>query len=79
MPSRNRLLASLLCSAALGSGAAFAQGVEMVADGSQARVVAADLASPWEVTYGADDHLWVTERKAARIARIDPASAAGAR
>ena len=46
----------------------------MVADGFKARVVATDLAAPWEVTYGADDHLWVTERKAAQIARINPDS-----
>ena len=73
MLSNGRLIACFLCSVAFGSGV-HAQGVEMVADGFKARVVATDLAAPWEVTYGADDHLWVTERKAAQIARINPDS-----
>ena len=30
------------------------------------------LAGPWELTYGPDDMLWVTERAGARILRIDP-------
>lgn len=38
------------------------------------RVVAKGLEGPWEVTYGPDDQLWVTERTGKRIVRIDPAS-----
>lgn len=77
MLSQNRLLARFLCSAALSvaaTGFAAAQDVEMVADKFQSRVVVADLGAPWEITYGSDGHLWVTERKAAQITRIDPAS-----
>ncbi|WP_421726460.1 glucose/sorbosone family PQQ-dependent dehydrogenase [Bauldia sp.] len=37
------------------------------------RVVATGLESPWEVTWGPDGHLWVTERTAGRIVRVDPA------
>lgn len=37
------------------------------------RVVASRLADPWEVTYGADGYLWVTERVGKRVLRIDPA------
>ena len=37
------------------------------------RVVAADLANPWEVTWGPDGHLWITERTAFRVTRVNPA------
>lgn len=37
------------------------------------RVVASGLSDPWEVTYGPDNYLWVTESKSYRISRIDPA------
>lgn len=35
------------------------------------RTVAADLDTPWEILWGPDDWLWVTERPG-RISRIDP-------
>lgn len=38
------------------------------------RVLTTGLQGPWEVTWGPDDHLWVTERVGRRILRIDPAS-----
>jgi PQQ-dependent dehydrogenase (s-GDH family) len=38
------------------------------------RVVAADLANPWEVTWGPDGHLWITERTAFRVTRVNPAN-----
>lgn len=38
------------------------------------RVVAKGLEGPWEVTWGPDDMLWVTERTGKRIVRIDPAT-----
>src|SRR5207237_5119594 len=40
------------------------------------RVVTSGLDSPWEVTWGPDDQLWVTERRGRRVLRIDPASGA---
>ena len=33
------------------------------------RVVATGLGFPWEVIWGPDDHLWVTERAGKRIIR----------
>jgi len=36
------------------------------------RVVASKLSDPWEVTYGPDGFLWVTESKGYRVLRIDP-------
>jgi PQQ-dependent dehydrogenase (s-GDH family) len=37
------------------------------------RVVATGLQDPSEVTWGPDEHLWITERSAKRVVRIDPA------
>ena len=77
MSSQNRLLSCFLASVALSvaaTGFAAAQDVATTADKFTSRVVVADLGAPWEITYGTDNHLWVTERKAAQIARIDPAS-----
>ena len=37
------------------------------------RVVASELANPWEVTWGPDGFLWVTERTAFRVTRLNPA------
>jgi PQQ-dependent dehydrogenase (s-GDH family) len=37
------------------------------------RVLATGLEGPWEVTWGPDNFLWVTERTAGQITRIDPA------
>lgn len=36
------------------------------------RVVATGLGSPWEVVWGPDDYLWVTERAGKRIVRVNP-------
>jgi PQQ-dependent dehydrogenase (s-GDH family) len=40
----------------------------------QKSVVTKGLADPWEVTWGPDAKLWVTERSGKRITRIDPAT-----
>ena len=37
------------------------------------RVVATGFASPWEVTWGPDGQLWVTEREAFRVVQVNPA------
>ena len=36
------------------------------------RVIVSGLAGPWEVTWGPDAKLWVTERTGKRVTRIDP-------
>ncbi len=38
------------------------------------RVVATNLANPWEMTWGPDNMLWVTERTGKRVVRIDPST-----
>ena len=40
------------------------------------RVVAQGLESPWEVTWGPDQQLWITEREGLRVVRVDPQSGA---
>lgn len=40
----------------------------------QKRVVISGLASPWEITWGPDNMLWVTERTGKTISRVDPVS-----
>ena len=40
------------------------------------RVVATGLEGPWEVTWGPDQHLWVTERSGKRVVRINPVTGA---
>jgi PQQ-dependent dehydrogenase (s-GDH family) len=37
------------------------------------RVVASGLGNPWEITWGPDGYLWVTERSTFRVTRINPA------
>jgi PQQ-dependent dehydrogenase (s-GDH family) len=39
-------------------------------------VVASGLQNPWEVTWGPDNMLWVTERTGKRVTRIDPSNGA---
>ena len=38
------------------------------------RVVASGLSAPWEVLWGPDAHLWVTERTGRRLIRVNPAT-----
>jgi PQQ-dependent dehydrogenase (s-GDH family) len=50
---------------------------ESVARGSKQfseRVLITGLAGPWELTWGPDNMLWVTERTGKRVSRIDPVS-----
>lgn len=47
-------------------------GITTSADRFTMRVIASDLASPWELAYGPDQTLWVTERVGRRVLRIDP-------
>jgi PQQ-dependent dehydrogenase (s-GDH family) len=37
-------------------------------------VVVSGLANPWELTWGPDGMLWVTERSGRRVTRVDPAT-----
>ena len=56
------------------------QDSQEVADNSapplSSRVLVSGLEGPWEVTWGPDNRLWVTERAGRRVTRIDPQSGA---
>ncbi|WP_417310692.1 glucose/sorbosone family PQQ-dependent dehydrogenase [Devosia sp.] len=66
-----------LCAGLLLSGTAMAQDApDSVVPGQEQfemKVLTQGLSGPWELTYGPDDFLWVTERTAGRIVRVDPA------
>jgi PQQ-dependent dehydrogenase (s-GDH family) len=52
---------------------------ESVVTGTQQfemKVLTTGLEGPWEITWGPDDFLWVTERVGGRIVRINPADGA---
>jgi PQQ-dependent dehydrogenase (s-GDH family) len=40
------------------------------------RVVTTGLSMPWEVVWGPDDQLWITERTGRRVIRVNPATGA---
>jgi PQQ-dependent dehydrogenase (s-GDH family) len=42
------------------------------------RVVTQGLDAPWEITWGPDGRLWVTERRGRRVLRVNPADGATA-
>jgi PQQ-dependent dehydrogenase (s-GDH family) len=69
---------SALCLSSLFLGLLFAQdGPESVVRGTKQfrkSVLASGLAGPWEITWGPDNKLWVTERTGKRVTRIDPAT-----
>ncbi|HYO81675.1 MAG TPA: PQQ-dependent sugar dehydrogenase, partial [Bryobacteraceae bacterium] len=64
----------------LGAGSLFIQllaqsGPETALGGSKRfrrSVVVSGLSDPWEVTWGPDGKLWVTERSGKRVTRVDP-------
>jgi PQQ-dependent dehydrogenase (s-GDH family) len=74
--NRSRILVALLLAIAA-TAAAASRGSTQIApasrDGFAMRVVTAGLANPFQVVWGPDDYLWVTERTGARVVRISPA------
>lgn len=59
--------------------AALADAAAALADAAPSfamRVISSELASPWELTFGHDGALWVSERTGKRVTRIDPTSGA---
>lgn len=73
-PSRAAvLLASAVCFSVISAQ----DGPESVKRGTKRfdrKVVVSGLAGPWELTWGPDAMLWVTERTGKRVTRIDPKS-----
>jgi PQQ-dependent dehydrogenase (s-GDH family) len=68
-------IAAVLCAAgAAGVGAQSGSPPERFA----MRVVTQGLDAPWEITWGPDGRLWVTERRGRRVLRVNPADGATA-
>ena len=67
---------ALLAAGAAGTILASAQGRASGQTAGQeqftTRIVTSGLDSPWELTWGPDDQLWVTERRGRRVLRINP-------
>lgn len=51
---------------------------EPVSERFTMRVVAQGFDSPWELLWGPDDRLWLTERRGRRVLRVDPKTGARA-
>ena len=75
---RHSILAPILLASTACAGLALAQdGPDSVIRGTKQfrkRVLISGLAGPWELTWGPDKMLWVTERTGKRIIRVDPAT-----
>ena len=75
-PARCHIVAATFVALISGSGSVLAQSIPVpVAQGQASftkRVVTTGLEFPWEITWGPDDYLWVTERAGKRITRVNP-------
>ena len=66
-----RLTAAIAVCLAVSTGVVGVQGPTTVARAPERftmRVVASGFASPWEIAWGPDGQLWVTERESFRVA-----------
>ena len=81
---RKKLIAALLAGACGLTGlATSAEAVQKVSghnqivkvqDEFEARVLVDNLGSPWEMLWGADNQLWITERETKQVSKVDPKS-----
>ena len=71
---------STLLAAGLAAAAAFAMALSAQSPPAPERfvmrVVTQGLDAPWEITWGPDGQLWVTERRGRRVVRVNPANGA---
>lgn len=68
--------AALCASAALSGFSRTGESSAQTPSTFSSRVVATGLKSPWEIVWGPDGHLWVTERIGRRVVRVNPATGA---
>ncbi len=71
------VVAAVVCGLAVFVGLIAQDGPETVVRGTKQfrqSEVATGLAGPWELTWGPDNMLWVTERTGKRITRVNPAT-----
>lgn len=62
----------VLAASLAGSGQTGPESARVATKRFDMRVVVSGLDNPWELTWGPDGKLWVTERTALRITRVDP-------
>lgn len=78
LPARKLVRCAGVLLATLSTAPSSAQdGPESVREGTKVfrrQVVISGLEGPWEITWGPDNQLWVTERAAGRVTRVDPAT-----
>jgi PQQ-dependent dehydrogenase (s-GDH family) len=48
-------------------------GLHVGPEAFSSRTVASGLENPWDIVWGPDDHLWITERTGFRVTRVNPA------
>lgn len=75
--TRPSTVAILLASVLLIAGLIAQDGPETVTRGTKRfdkKILISGLEGPWELTWGPDNMLWVTERTGKRVTRIDPAT-----
>src|SRR3954468_1950285 len=71
----SRTLVGLLLAVAATTAATSGDATQIAAassDGFAMRVVTTGLANPFQVVWGPDDYLWVTERTGGRVVQISP-------
>ncbi|WP_374163422.1 PQQ-dependent sugar dehydrogenase [Arcticibacter sp. MXS-1] len=72
---RRRMTFVLSILFAMPAGLAFAQKLTgPYGEEFKSRVVAKGLSDPWELIYGPDNFLWITEAKGYRVSRVNPAN-----
>jgi PQQ-dependent dehydrogenase (s-GDH family) len=69
---RLRATLAMFVIGAVALGAQGPAGITRGTDRFASRVVVSGLASPWEVAWGPDGHLWITEREGQRVVRVNP-------
>ena len=69
-----QLITTALLALAASAAAAQAQSAAatVALEQASARVLTQDLKAPWDMVWGPDDHLWVTERQGKTITRVHP-------
>src|SRR4051812_48962927 len=71
-PRRVCALVALLVSGALGGCTGPGGSTTSTDGGFTRRVLVRGLANPWEITWGPDGYLWVTEKTTGRVDRVSP-------
>ena len=69
---KKHLIAATLASLAIASHAIASHAAELKTEQFTGSVLTEGLDAPWDMQWGADDQLWLTERQGKRITRVNP-------